>query len=163
MALNARLEEGRLQLEACSPRLIVLDVRLPDGSGVELAALAAQRRPKPTVVAVSGMSSAAEAFELAQAGVSLYLPKPFDLADLRRAVREARDWVPPIDPFVKESVGKRELLDVVANVRSTMVDEALARSEGSRRGAAKQLGVSRQAIQQIVRKRPREEADRTGG
>jgi len=40
---------------------------------------------------------------------------------------------------------------VLEKVRGVMVDEALARENGSRSGAARRLGVSRQAVQQAVR------------
>jgi two-component system response regulator RegA len=149
----ASVAEGLERLAVTCPDLILLDVRLPDGSGVQLAEAAGHCRPKPTLVAISGEATAAEAFELGQAGVAHFVSKPFTLEQLLETVEAAHRWVPEIGPLVAESVGKRELLDVVSTVRGTMVDEALAKADGSRRGAAKQLGVSRQAVQQIVRKR----------
>jgi len=147
------LAEARCLLAEAGPDLVLLDVRLPDGSGVALAELASLRRPKPTLIAISGQATAAEAFALGRVGVAGFLDKPFTLDELCDRIEQARSWVPQLEPLVAESVGKRELLDLVATVRSTMVDQALAKAEGSRRGAAKALGVSRQAVQQIVRKR----------
>jgi ActR/RegA family two-component response regulator len=149
----ATLADGLARLADASPDLVVFDVRLPDGSGVRLAEAAARLRPKPTLVAISGEATNAEVFTLAQAGVARFVAKPFTVESLLRTLDTARRWVPELEPLVAESVGKRELLDVVSTVRGTMVEEALAKAEGSRRGAAKQLGVSRQAVQQIVRKR----------
>jgi len=148
----ASLAEALERLADATPDLIVLDVRLPDGSGVELAEVAARIRPRPTLIAVTGEATSREAFELGQAGVAHLLPKPFTLEQLQTTVDAARAWVPELEPFVAASVGKRELLDLVAIVRGTMVEEALAKSEGSRRGAARRLGISRQAIQQLLRK-----------
>jgi DNA-binding response OmpR family regulator len=158
----ASLVEARERLLEAAPDLVLLDVRLPDGSGVELAEFAARQRPKPTVVAISGEATPTEAFDLGQVGVAHFLSKPFTLDQLRESVEDARRWVPQLEPLVAESVGKLQLLELVSTVRSTMVDEALAKSEGSRRGAAKQLGVSRQAVQQIVRKREEHDPDPSG-
>lgn len=158
----ASLAEARDRLIETAPDLVLLDVRLPDGSGVELAEFAARQRPKPTVVAISGKATPSEAFDLGQVGVADLLIKPFTLDQLRETLEAARRWVPRLEPLVAESVGKRELLDLVSTVRSTMVDEALAKSDGSRRGAARQLGVSRQAVQQMIRKRETRDPDDSG-
>jgi len=147
------LADGLACLASACPDLVLFDVRLPDGSGVRLAEAASRLRPKPTLVAISGQATAAEAFALGHAGVAHFVTKPFTIDRLLGTIDAARRWVPELEPLVAESVGKRELLELVSLVRGTMVDQALAKAEGSRRGAAKQLGVSRQAVQQIVRKR----------
>lgn len=147
--------EARERLVETKPDLVLLDVRLPDGNGVELAEYASTLRPKPTLIAISGHATTPEAFDLGQAGVAHFLPKPFTVAQLLETLEAASHWVPSLEPFVAETVGKRQLLEIVSSVRGTMVDEALAKAEGSRRGAARQLGISRQAVQQMVRKRDR--------
>jgi len=145
--------DGLGRLSAVCPDVVLFDVRLPDGSGVRIAEAASRLRPKPTLVAISGEATTAEAFALGHAGVAHFVAKPFTVDGLLGTIDAARRWVPELEPLVAESVGKRELLELVSVVRGTMVEQALAKAEGSRRGAAKQLGVSRQAVQQIVRKR----------
>jgi len=158
IAAVGSVREAREQLVARKPDLVLLDVRLPDGSGVQLAEFASSLRPKPTLIAISGHATTPEAFDLGQAGVAHFLPKPFTVAQLMETLEAASHWVPALEPFVAEAVGKRQLLEIVSSVRGTMIDEALAKAEGSRRGAARQLGITRQAVQQLVRKR--EGADR---
>jgi transcriptional regulator with PAS, ATPase and Fis domain len=51
------------------------------------------------------------------------------------------------------AVRQRSLHDALHEVRTTMIDEALARANGSRRGAAQLLRVSRQLLQYMVRNR----------
>lgn len=77
--------EGKRMLLS-APDLVITDVRLPDGSGREVAAAAAKLVPAPPVIAMSGLASASEAFALAQCGVRIYLTKPFAQQELIEAV-----------------------------------------------------------------------------
>lgn len=56
-----------------------------------------------------------------------------------------------IHAAVETVVGRMSLGDALALFRSAMVDLALARQQGSRRAAAKMLGVTRPAVQHILR------------
>jgi DNA-binding NtrC family response regulator len=133
------------------PDLLIADVRLPDGSVFAALEEAAELWPKPLIVAMSGQASAEEAFRLAQIGVHGYVPKPLTLADLEEAIDRAMTEPPSLDLAVSAHVGKVPMREVQARLRSVMLRQALARSEGSRTGAARLLKISRQAVQQILR------------
>ena len=67
----------------------------------------------------------------------------------------------PADPeertlWHQSLVGHDSLKGAQRELRGTMLDEALARHRGSRSGAAKTLDVSRQAIQQVLQREPRQ-------
>jgi DNA-binding NtrC family response regulator len=132
--------------------LAVVDVRLPDGSGIDVATRALARSPIPLVVAMSGEASPEESFALARTGVHAYLQKPLSFASLLAALERAAAEKPQLAAHVRSAVGKVPLHELEEDVRSMMVDEALARSDGSRRGAARLLAVSRQLMQHILRK-----------
>lgn len=88
---NTEVMEGRTISEGAAllssnPDLVIMDVRLPDGSGVEVAEAARKIEPAPMVVAISGAASAAEAFELARAGVRAFVPKPFSQGEFVRRI-----------------------------------------------------------------------------
>ncbi len=140
-----------LRLLEDGPDLVIVDVALPDGHARPLVEQATRRRPAPAVIAMSGQASAEEAFELARLGARRYLPKPISLEDLTRCVGEALADRPDLAPLVAAHVGNTPMRQVIDEVRGVMVDEALARKGGSRSGAARMLGVSRQAVQQAVR------------
>lgn len=82
------VREARLMLTA-RPDLVITDVRLPDGNGQMVAEAASALSPAPLVAAMSGVASAAEAFDLAMAGVQIYLGKPFSASQLSAKIEEA--------------------------------------------------------------------------
>ena len=144
--------EARDALSALRPDLLVLDFKLPDGSGLEVLEAAASVSPAPVVVAISGTAGPADTFRLAELGVRAYLEKPIALADFERALEQALTRAPDLSPHVRSAVGRVGIKDVEAQVRETMVKEAIARSGGNRRGAARLLRVSRQLLQHMLRK-----------
>ena len=144
------VREGLHLLEQ-GPDLVIVDVALPDGHARPVVEQAVKQRPAPAVIAMSGQASAEEAFDLARLGARRYLPKPISLEDLTRCVGEALADRPNLAPLIAAHVGNTPMRQVIDEVRGVMVDEALARKRGSRSGAARILGVSRQAVQQAVR------------
>jgi DNA-binding NtrC family response regulator len=151
--LQAHSVEDALRLIEENPTLMIVDVRLPDGSGLEVVEAAAHRRPVPTMVAISGEASPEESFRLAQAGVRAYLSKPLGVDDLTAKVEEAIRAAPDLQAIAVAAVGHLPLRGAQDEVRRNMVDQALARVEGNRSAAARLLRVSRQAVQQMVHER----------
>lgn len=135
--------------------LVLLDVRLPDGSGVQVAEAAETMQPSPLIVVVSGEASAQEAFKLAQLGVLQFVSKPFSLDELVAAIDLVHHARVELAPIVRSYVGHADLRDVQDNVRRAMVEQALALANGNRSVAAKLLRVTRQAIQKYVRAQPK--------
>jgi DNA-binding NtrC family response regulator len=134
-----------------SPDLIIADVCLPDGSALSIFEAARDLVPAPIKIGISGQASAEQAFELARLGVRAYLAKPFTLHELAAAIERIRTEAPSLEPIARAAVGRVPLREVTARVRNVMIDEALARTHGSRSGAARLLDVSRQAVQQSIR------------
>lgn len=133
------------------PDLVIIDVRLPDETAFGVLDIASQLSPAPIFVAMSGKASADEAFQLAQRGVRKYLRKPFSSEELKETVEAARRETPEIQPIISAWVGRVPMRELQQEVRRVMVTEALARTEGSRSGAARLLKVTRQAVQQMLR------------
>ncbi len=141
-------------LRTFMPDLVVLDVELGDGDAFDALALFAQLPVAPRVVVISGVAGPDEAFRLAQLGVRRYVHKPIDLSALEETVRHALHDPPDLTPHLRASVGIVSLQSLEEKVRQTMLQEALARSGGNRRGAARLLRVSRQLLQHMLRKLP---------
>ncbi len=167
---HAELLEAGTAVGACKllaspppPDLIITDVRLPDDSVFRILEAVRETSPAPLIVAISGKASADEAFRLGQSGVRAYLPKPFSREGLTGAIERACNDAPSLEPLITASVGRVPMRELQGEVRRVMVKEALARTNGSRSGAARLLHVTRQAVQQIVRTEERTETPLSGG
>ena len=150
--IEAATARGAIERLRDSPDLVIADVCLPDGSALAVFEAAQGLVPEPIKIGISGRASAQQAFDLSQLGVRAYLTKPFSLKDLLGAVERLRTEAPALEPVARATVGRVSLREVTSRVRNAMIDEALARSSGSRSGAARLLEVSRQAVQQIARR-----------
>ncbi len=134
------------------PDLLIIDFRLPDGTAIDVLGSVDGGAPLPRSIAISAYAEPVEAFDLARLGVTTYLTKPVSLSDLDAAIEHTLLEPPNIDPAIRNAVGHFGLKAVEANVRGVMVNEALQRSNGSRRGAARLLSVSRQFLQHTLRR-----------
>ena len=71
--------------------LIVTDVVMPDGNGLEMIPKISQERPGLPVIVISAQNTIMTAIQAAEAEAYDYLPKPFDLPDLMRRASRALD------------------------------------------------------------------------
>jgi two-component system response regulator AtoC len=81
VAANLQEARGRLQVEP--PDLILIDLMLPDGSGLDLVADLGEDADKTSVVVITGHASVDTAVEALRRGASDYLTKPVDVARLK--------------------------------------------------------------------------------
>jgi DNA-binding NtrC family response regulator len=88
--LEARDGEKALEVvKSESPDLMLLDIRLPDISGMEVLRLAKEIDPKLSVIVLTGYSDTPGAVSAMKAGAFDYLSKPFEVKDIVRAIRQA--------------------------------------------------------------------------
>ena len=76
------------------PQVLVSDIRMPGGSGLELLEKVKQQQPNLPVIIMTAFSDLDSAVSAFQGGAFEYLPKPFDLPKaielIRRAVEESQ-------------------------------------------------------------------------
>lgn len=147
------LAAARQVLREEPPDAVLLDVSLPDGTSDTLLEDLQAVEPLPHVIAISGNATAEQAFRLASGGVRAFVPKPLDLARLEAVWTETLARPPDLVHALRASTGQVPLRELEGAVRETLVDEALAKSGGSVRGAARLLRISRQLLQHILRAR----------
>lgn len=82
----ANVAEGRTALTGELPDLVLLDVRLPDGSGLDLARELADRAEARPPVVIMSASVLPEERELALAAGDLFVPKPYRANELFAAI-----------------------------------------------------------------------------
>ena len=75
-------------LERFVPDVLITDVMLPDGNGLDLVPTILARRPDLPVIVLSAQNTLTTAVRATEQGAFEYLPKPFDLDELCRAVRD---------------------------------------------------------------------------
>ena len=90
----ASVGEARALLEGSGYDLVITDMRLPDGSGIDLlrSVRAQQRRERCIVITAYG--SAENAVESLKAGAFDYLTKPVDLKQFRAIIAAATSMAP---------------------------------------------------------------------
>ena len=83
------LGEARNQLARNRYDLCLTDMRLPDGSGMDLVAEISQKYPETPVAMITAFGNVEAAVEALKAGAFDFVAKPVDLAVLRDLVRHA--------------------------------------------------------------------------
>jgi two-component system nitrogen regulation response regulator GlnG len=69
--------------------VVISDVMMPDGNGLEMLPRIAQDRPGLPVIVISAQNTIMTAIKAAEAEAYDYLPKPFDLPDLMKRTARA--------------------------------------------------------------------------
>jgi len=85
----ATIAEARAILARITPAIVILDVRLPDGNGLDLATelCAAGRPARPAVIVASASVLPAERDAAIERGADAFLGKPFGLGEFSEVVR----------------------------------------------------------------------------
>ncbi len=112
--------------------LVITDVVMPDGNGLEALPKIAQSRPGLPVIVISAQNNIVTAIQAAEAEAYDYLPKPFDLPDLMKRAARALDLrrrrpaqpsTPPVRgedlPLVGRTQAMQALYRLVARVMNT--------------------------------------------
>ncbi len=147
----ASIESVRLALESARFDAIFLDLALSLEQCLALLERIATHPAMPALFVIASTELAHVGFRLAQLGVRAVLREPFDEQTLERVWGDGLGKPPDLRPLVRSSVGLIGMRKIEDQVRAEMIAEALARTQGSRRGAAAMLEISRQLLQHIVR------------
>ena len=122
----ATLGEARARIASALPDLVLLDLRLPDGSGMQLLEqLAREADAAPAIIVLTAYAEVEDAVKAMKQGAADYLKKPIDLDELllaiervleaaalrdRLAYSRSRDsHAAEGEPLIGESAGLREL------------------------------------------------------
>jgi len=124
-------EEGEEALKTIAERdfgVVILDLRLPGKDGIEVLREAKEKRPQLKGIIITAYPSVPTAVEAMKEGAIDYLPKPFDLNDLEKLIRET---LGPVQVEIKpkavtaETVAKPTVIEE-ARVEEVKVEEVIA-------------------------------------
>jgi two-component system response regulator RegA len=141
------LGEGRMLAREHRPECAVLDMRLTEGSGLELLKTLRELRPEVRIVIVTGYGNIASAVAAIKAGAVDYLAKPVDADDVVAALlRTGQGLPPPRDNPMSADRVRWEHIQRVFEQCNRNVSET-----------ARRLNMHRRTLQRILNKRaPRE-------
>ncbi len=83
------VRSGRLHLEADDFDVVITDIQLPDGSGLELLSLAQDCAPETVVIMITAFKSTESVIAAMRQGAYDYITKPFQLDEIRLVVEKA--------------------------------------------------------------------------
>ncbi len=94
------------ELESASPQVLVSDIRMPGGNGIELLRAVKRKHPALPVIIMTAYSDLESAVSAFQGGAFEYLPKPFDVDRAVELIRRA------VDESLRESANDEAPLEV---------------------------------------------------
>jgi DNA-binding NarL/FixJ family response regulator len=100
-------EEARQRIPATSPDVAIIDMRLPDGNGVEVCREVRSRNPEVQCVVLTSFADDEALFDSIMAGAAGYLLKQIKGNDLVDAIRRVAAGQSLLDPSVTERVLER--------------------------------------------------------
>ena len=137
------VSEGKKLVEDLTPRYAVIDLRLDDGSGLEVVELIRTRRPDARIIVLTGYGAIATAVAAVKMGATDYLSKPSDAQDVLNALLAEREEKPPPpeNPMSADRV-RWEHIQRVFELCDRNVSET-----------ARRLNMHRRTLQRILAKR----------
>ncbi|MEZ5848161.1 MAG: ActR/PrrA/RegA family redox response regulator transcription factor [Geminicoccaceae bacterium] len=147
VATASGFREGMNLAHSTRPDFAVIDLRLEDGSGIELVKRLRELHPQVKVVILTGYGNIATAVAAIKAGAMDYLAKPADADDVVNALLASGSSLPPPpqNPMSADRVRWEHIQRVFEQCNRNV-------SETARR-----LNMHRRTLQRILNKRaPRE-------
>jgi len=134
---------GQASAAARPPAYAVVDLRLGDGSGLDVVEASREHRPEARIVVLTGYGAIATAVAAVKVGATDYLSKPADADDIINALLSNGDTLPPPpeNPMSADRV-RWEHIQRVYELCDRNVSET-----------ARRLNMHRRTLQRILAKR----------
>jgi two-component system response regulator RegA len=151
----ASATEAEALLGADTPEFVVMDLRMPDGSGLDLIARCKQADAATRIVVLTGYGSIATAIEAVRRGALDYLTKPADADQILAAFK--LDQAPGDPPSGSTPAGAPTIPSrpmSLDRVEWEHINRVLMECQGNVSEAARLLGLHRRSLQRKLSKVP---------
>ena len=147
VAMAESVAEGKELVRTSPPAFAVVDLRLEDGSGLDVVEVLRDLRPDARIIVLTGYGNIATAVAAVKAGAIDYLPKPVDADAVVAALLENDRSLPP--PPDRPMSADR--------VRWEHIQRVYEQCERNVSETARRLNMHRRTLQRILAKHaPRE-------
>ena len=140
----ATAAEAEAALVQDTPEFVVLDLRMPDGSGLDLIPKFTQADPATRIVVLTGYGSIATAMEAVRRGAVDYLTKPADADEILAALERSGSGAAEV-PTRPMSLDRMEW---------EHISRVLMECQNNVSEAARLLGMHRRSLQRKLAKYP---------
>lgn len=141
------LREAVTEAERESPEYALVDLRLEDGSGLEVVDALVALDPTTRVVVLTGYGSIATALEAVRRGAVHYLTKPADVDEILAGFAGSA-------PGAATPARADDTTPTLARVEWEHINRVLADCGGNVSQAARILGLHRRSLQRKLAKHP---------
>jgi two-component system response regulator RegA len=145
--LAANADEAMSSALDDSPEFAVLDLRMPDVSGLELLRDLLRLDETTRAVMLTGYGSIATAIEAIRLGATNYVSKPADAADIIAAFEKGEK-----EPL--EATDTSYKAPTLARAEWEHINRVLADTGGNISEAARRLGIHRRSLQRKLQRYP---------
>ena len=143
VATAGSVAEAKKSVTQHAPAYAVIDLRLDDGSGLEVVDLLRARRPEARIVMMTGYGNFATAVAAVKAGAVDYLAKPADADMVEAALLSNGPGLPP----------PPEKLMSAERVRWEHIQRVFEQCDRNVSETARRLNMHRRTLQRILSKR----------
>jgi two-component system response regulator RegA len=142
VAMAGSVAEGLEAINKVAPSHAVVDLRLKDGSGLDVVRRLHDLRPEARVIILTGYGNIATAVAAVKLGAVDYLPKPADADQIEAALRASGDQPPP----------PPELPMTADRVRWEHIQRVYEQCQRNVSETARRLRMHRRTLQRILAK-----------
>jgi len=150
----ACVDDARLMLSEGRFDLVITDMRLPDGSGLDVLRWLEQADRRERAIVITAYGSAENAVEALKAGAFDYLTKPVDLKQFRQAVASALTTEGDTSPTLRDLAALKRAESVRPAAATPVVVDGSGRAPGVAAAPAAPLPEPSAAMSRLVGRSP---------
>lgn len=152
ISVAANLEEGHLLIDSAAPQIALVDLNLPDGSGIELIERLQRDAPDTYIVVATIYDDDDHLFPALRAGARGYILKEQRKEEISALLQGIVNGVPPLSPAISQRLISYFATQKVDNSPAATLTErehqvlTIIAAGCTLNEAAAQLGVSRNTV-----------------